>query len=189
MVKKACVNNSSSYLPPITLPAMRCMYINTCNECSKLRAYLSYGHWPVPRCPDKGRLTVHPSMFPATCCGKLSSALFLATCCQLVAPLQHCNIQQHFTTTCCSNKCCLVYNGLNKRKGSHMFIWTHDSGHDWIIIHTHSLTSLVRYCTFIRVLTSAPLSINNSTTTARPSLEATISAVAPFCRYTHMWRE
>ena len=37
-------------LPPITL--------NT-DECSELWAYLSYGHWPVPRCPDKGRLSVY----------------------------------------------------------------------------------------------------------------------------------
>ena len=35
------------------------VYINTCDECSELRAYLSYGHWPVPRCPDKGSLSVY----------------------------------------------------------------------------------------------------------------------------------
>ena len=57
MVKKACVNNSSSGVTPNYLTCNE-VYINTCDKCSELRAYLSYGHWPVPRCPDKGRLSV-----------------------------------------------------------------------------------------------------------------------------------
>ena len=57
MVKKACVNNSLSGVTPNYL-ACNEVYINTCDEYSELRAYLSYGHWPVPRCPDKGRLSV-----------------------------------------------------------------------------------------------------------------------------------
>ena len=57
MVKKACVNNSSSGVTPNYLTCNE-VYINTCDKCSELRAYLRYGHWPVPRCPDKGRLGV-----------------------------------------------------------------------------------------------------------------------------------
>ena len=57
MVKKACVNNSSSGVTPNYLTCNE-VYINTCDECSELRAYLSYGHWPVPRCSDKERLSV-----------------------------------------------------------------------------------------------------------------------------------